>query len=257
MANHHRKYSNHVKFDLLKNAIDLIPKTPQNIKLFDIASGRGGDLFKWNNLGLRRVIGIDIDKDSVSESIQRYSKNRNRLNPNFRVSFYNMSAFESREIQNTILKKNKMDIISCMFALHYFSKTKDSLEHIIRTISSNLKKGGVFIGIAPDSKYILKLLDKDDTYDNSNIMIEMSGSNGYRFKIRDCSGNDYFAFKGMSLEYLIDKQQLIELTTKYNLYPLKLPDTQGIFPNIYDDYPEHNEKVPMSQLYFSFAFIKQ
>ncbi len=77
--------------------------------------------------------------------------------------------------------------------------------------------------------------------------------------IKDGKGTDYFTFKGMSREYIIDKDELILVAEKYNLYPQVISDHLSMvkpLANIYDDYPKHDRKTKLSQLYFSFTFIK-
>jgi len=250
-AQKHRKYCNHVKNILFTNSTKNIPKDNNLIRLMDLASGRGGDIFKWNKLHIGLVYGFDIDQNSTKEAIRRYSEAiKNRI-INIKISFYTTNISSNHNfIQNKI--KKPVDIISCMFALHYFSQNLSTLTSFIKMVSQSLNVGGIFTGIAPDSKYIKKILNNKDIYNNPNVIIRKSKDkqNSYQFMILDESGNDYFSFKGISSEFFINKEQFKTLAIKYHL------QLQGNFKNIFDHYPPHHDKVNISQLYFSFTFKK-
>jgi mRNA (guanine-N7-)-methyltransferase len=259
-ASIHRTYCNLVKKQMLYDAVHFIKNENENeneneISLLDLCSGRGGDMFKWYGLGIDRVYGVDSDKKSVVEAISRHKKSRyalQKFNSNTKVSFYNVSALDGVFIKSRL--KQKVEIVSCMFALHYFFKDEGTLNQLFSVISSNLKDNGIFIGIGPDSHFINKLLNPEDPYTNPNVKIEKNNSNSYNFMITDNTNNDYFSFKGESLEYIIDKTQLIKTAKKYNLEPIKI-GKYNTFSNLYNLLPEF-KKSNISELYFIFSFKK-
>jgi hypothetical protein len=50
------------------------------------------------------------------------------------------------------------DVVSCMFAIHYMVKDRDSVDGFLSNISDNLKVGGYFIGCCFDGDAVYKLL---------------------------------------------------------------------------------------------------
>lgn len=69
-----RKYHNYFKNKLIK-AVSINKDANNRSKqgtLIDLASGRGGDLFKWANCNYKFVLGFDIFAKGVEESCKRY-----------------------------------------------------------------------------------------------------------------------------------------------------------------------------------------
>jgi hypothetical protein len=54
--------------------------------------------------------------------------------------------------------KEAYDVVSVMFALHYFASTEEALTVFLHTVYANLRPGGVFIGVAVDGDRIAHLL---------------------------------------------------------------------------------------------------
>ena len=107
-------------------------------KLLDLASGRGGDLDKWvKNKKIKKVVGYDINENSVKEAIKRLGKIK-RLNKD--ISFY------VKDLSNRVLNCNeKFDTITCQFAFHYFFKNPKTLNTILSSIKNCSKNGTIFI----------------------------------------------------------------------------------------------------------------
>lgn len=251
----HRRYCNSVKKAILRDAVAMTQMNPKDIRLLDMACGRGGDIFKWNDLGIGLVFAFDIDADSVREAIGRCAANRKKLTT--QVRFYETSVYSCKFIRHTILRGTKVNVVTCMFALHYFCESERSLTVFLRNVSEFLEEGGVFIGIAPDPKYISKAIASGSP--NSHVTIEGGGTpNSYRFSIRDPTQNDYFSFRGTSYEYLVPKESFVRIAGYYGLRCVRHNNMlRETMPNIYDDYPPHNFKLStISQLYFSFCFVK-
>ena len=267
----HRKYCNYVKKELLNEAVSRVATpTPS---LLDMCCGRGGDIFKWDTLGIRRVYGLDSDTSSVMEAIRRYKEYRRKMVREKRapiiVNFHVQSALSSGYIRDTILRGQKVNIVSCMFALHYFN----DLRVFLRIVSDNLIPGGFFVGVAPDSTYIKKLLDPDDPYKNDEVIVRWADSSydaerqkevqaAYYFLIKGAEGTsegaDYFSFRGESLEYLIDKDELVSLAREegLELVEMKNISTRSV-PSaaVYGTFG--SEASGISQLYFSFIFCRK
>lgn len=57
------------------------------------------------------------------------------------------------------------DVVSCMFAIHYFFESEERLDGFLSNVSSNLKKGGIFICTFMDGKAVEELLDGTDYFE--------------------------------------------------------------------------------------------
>jgi len=62
---------------------------------------------------------------------------------------------------------DNFNCVSCMFAIHYFFENKTKLEGFLNNVSSNLKKGGVFICTFMDGKTV-----EDSIISNGGDMVE-------------------------------------------------------------------------------------
>lgn len=241
---HHRKYCNYVKRDLLSKC-----KSQPNTFLLDLCSGRGGDMFKWKDLGIGVVVGLDSDPKSTKEAIRRYLVNKTKLYGT-KIRFHTVDV-TNKEMVRKILAKNgsrRPSIVSCMFALHYFCASQESLDLFLSIVSQNLQPGGLFVGVCPDKEYIVRMLE--GSLEVPNVSASSVGVGKYVFSISDPSCTDYFSFRGGSLEYLVDRDLLVGVAKSNNLHLVEIG-------NIYHDYPDHpNKQSPISQLYVSFMFRK-
>jgi len=220
------------------------------IFLLDLCSGRGGDIFKWDNAGIDRVMGVDNHGDSISESIKRYKKVCKKVKT--RISFFHKDVLDIK--LDLLLNQKKVQIIACQFALHYFD-----LETLIPEISKSLVEGGYFIGVVPDGDVIDKLLD-DNTVIN-NVELERSGPSSYYITLKnDCDDKkktkQYFEFRKESLkEYMVRKEDLLKICNKNDLYmdiiPWGVPESS--FKNLKSEWGGNH----ISGLYFSFVFQKK
>ena len=64
-----KKYHNRIKRELLARFARCTPGGA----MLDLACGRGGDLRKWMDLGVGRVVGVDLSPGEVAEARRRYA----------------------------------------------------------------------------------------------------------------------------------------------------------------------------------------
>jgi len=179
----HNKF---IKETILYNAVMKKP----GLGLIDLGMGLAQDIQKWRRVNAGAVLGIDIAGDSINNpnhgAYQRlYStmlrNGRDKVLPMaFAVgdASKNMRSGEAgatvddKVILQAILGKTtpegvvppyikdemsnrfKMgaDVISCMFATHYFFETAQKFGGFLQNISDNLKVGGYFIGCCFDGE---------------------------------------------------------------------------------------------------------
>jgi mRNA (guanine-N7-)-methyltransferase len=152
-----RRFHNNVKRELYD-------KYTRDInKLLDLACGKGGDLDKWVSNNIKSVVGYDINERSILEARRRVNEYKYPINTKVDVNV--------RDLSRNVIDGNKdCDVVTSMFAFHYFFETEETFNTIMKSIDNNLKEDGYFIGAMFDGEsirnvlknnvYILK--DKDD-----------------------------------------------------------------------------------------------
>jgi hypothetical protein len=130
----------------------LYDKYTKNIdKLLDLACGKGGDLDKWVSNNIGHVIGYDINEKSIIEANRRV--NEYRFPKKTKVELY------VKDLSRNVIEGNgDCDVVTSMFAFHYFFESKDTFDTIMRSIDNNLKHGGYFIGTMFDGNSIKNIL---------------------------------------------------------------------------------------------------
>ena len=218
-----RKFHNWVKESALGDTKALIPYD-YNLEVLDLSSGRGGDIHKYNRMGnVSLVVGLDIDEKSVKEA-QKRVKEAQLETPIF--------VFDTLDISKKLvfnhLKSKGMDsnfhLVTNFFALHYFFKSKKTLDIFLRNVSENLVKGGYFIGTCFDGNHVRQLLGnlkKGESISSANYTIvkeyeddKLKSPYGNEISV-DMKGTIYFdkfekkggETKGIK-EYLVDFNEL-------------------------------------------------
>ena len=171
-----RKKSKVINMRLYHNFIKnfLIKKYGKVRYILDLASGKGGDLFKYPK-GVN-LLGFDIDPVSVSES-RRRAIERNIYDKESIFNYFvldlsknsigSVITHELSRIENTIF-----DMVNCQFALHHFYKDKATLDNFLQNVSTSLIADGYFIGTCFDGEKVFKLLDGKDKYKTDTFTIE-------------------------------------------------------------------------------------
>jgi SAM-dependent methyltransferase len=249
-----RSFHNFIKKELLKMA----KVATDGESILDIAVGRGGDIAKWIRCDYKLVVGIDNDRFSIREAIDRFKKTKGKRPY---VIFKELDIL--RDDANTVLSKIERgiknfsgvyNVVSCQFAMHYFSENDETLLRVLRIVSNRLDSGGCFIGTAADGDAIQHLLN------NGNIKIDLLellavSPNSYTFNITSNTHNTYFDVNGKSYEYYLYKDKLIDLARSVNLFPLDIKSFSQWYEQDYEGTIANNE-AQVSFLNFSFAFQK-
>lgn len=172
-----------------------------NLGLIDIGMGVAQDIQKWRRVNAGAVLGIDIAGDSINNpnhgAYQRLwstmlrngrqavlpmafavgDASRNMVSgeagigPEDKVLLQSILGRVRPEgvvpsyIENQMASrfKAKADVISCMFATHYFFASKETFDGFLQNIAENLKVGGYFIGCCFDGEKTFEFLKGRDT----------------------------------------------------------------------------------------------
>jgi len=253
-----RKFHNWIKSRLISDA----QRKTNGEYLLDIAVGRGGDIMKWANARLKFVTGFDIDAKSIYEknafdgAIKRYNSVKHLPNVP-RCYFWKISATDPFVLNLINGKDNAKiyDIVSCQFSFHYFVNDMDIT---LNLISKKLKTGGYFIGTSADGDVINSFLAiHGNDFENEVLKIKRNTDPGmYSFDLKSLktSRETYFEYRGVSNEYFLYRDHLIEKCKRHNLELIEIKN----FSELYDEYKfnlTRNEQM-CSFLNFSFVFKK-
>jgi mRNA (guanine-N7-)-methyltransferase len=83
------------------------------------------------------------------------------------------------------------ELLSCQFAMHYFFKSRDTLQLLFTRFSQFIRKGGYFMGTCVDGAKIKGLLGKSQDYTSDILRIhKLKAANSlygsaYTFEILD------------------------------------------------------------------------
>ena len=274
-----RKFHNYIKSNLIIN--NCLQINANN--LLDIACGRGGDLQKWLNhrLKLKYILGFDTHADSIYSSTRKNDSfdgaiaRFQGIKKNYTgqsgsklpfISFQNLSVLDPHILTklNTIDKNKTYDIISCQFAMHYFSQNDETLNKTLKLISTKLRKGGLFIGTTSDGDRIYKILQNGNV--NIPLLTIMKNENdltNYLFYINTTSKTltrqNYFELQGVSSEFYLFKQILKDTAKKYNLELIEYKtfyEWYQVYKNDKSFKPMSVYEIIISFLNFSFIFKK-
>lgn len=176
-----RSFNSFVKTRLLEIILSssLSDKNDNNW-IIDLASGKGQDLPRINNLGFKNGLFIDNDSNALSELINRkYNLKTTNKEHNIKIYTKNIDLTTNykliiKEITTDLLdiKKESIDVIICNFAIHYILSNQENLFNLIKLLDYYLKPNGRFIFTCFNGYKINKLLEKTTTwnlYENNNL----------------------------------------------------------------------------------------
>lgn len=241
-----RNFHNHIKRELI------MKYAKNEERLIDLCCGKGGDMHKWINAKIKNIIGYDINQEYIEEAKKRYSK-VNKKDTKIEIIYRNMDL--RKQIVDT--EYEKVNVITCNFALHYFFKNKYTFNTFINSIKNNLKNGGYFIGTIFDGASVLNKLDNKDFYnykdffkiDKINIENTLLG-NKIKVYLKDS------IIDNISHEYLILFGLFITEMEKLGFI---LIDSK-IFSELEKDYKynleDYEKEFSFLNRYFVFKYIK-
>ena len=180
-----------------------------DLRILDLACGRGADIRSWMRNGYDVVVGVDLLEDNLmgytkTAAYARLAKVRDRLKDSkMRYAFVPLDASKKigpeavEAISNPSLKKigqalwrsrkgkpdprladydglavRPFDVISCQFALHYFFESEDTLATFLDNVADNLSSGGIFVGTCMDGVAVDNQLATVETVSEDSVTME-------------------------------------------------------------------------------------
>lgn len=255
---HLRNIHNSIKSVLIFLAINQAGSN--NRRLFDLATGRGGDLLKWT--GINYAFGLEFDEGNLkagdASAFSRYRKmiessRVNNQNMPFTMdlvqgdmrSLLTNHQTSDEPIFNYIIKEKLLNrresfgVISCQFALHYACGTDQHLENFLQNISANLSNNGFFVATFLDGAKVLNALKSSD-----EPYLEGKVKNTKMWSIRapsrytklETTGQRIMVFnktikEDEETEFLVNTEHLIKVAEKFDLVPSRLTHSKYNIPS--------------------------
>lgn len=241
-----KKFHNNIKRDLIKkyvNSKDII---------IDLGCGKGGDMHKLINTDVKYVKGYDINKKYLKEAEERYEKIKKKKNISTKILYKCIDL--SKQVIDT--EPEKVNVVICNFALHYFFENEETFNILKNSIKNNLKTNGYFIGTIFDG---ISVHNRFNNYEYKNFE-EL-------FKIENLNSNNINSLFGNKIKVYLKDSIIDNISYEYLIYFGKfvskmeeegfiLVDSK-LFSEIYDFNKLKNYEQSYSSLnrYFAFKFI--
>lgn len=172
-----RSFNNWIKATVINKYLNQLGGGHTNdLSIFDICCGRGGDLEKYFRSRIKLYVGADLSEESLKNALDRIIKLKNEKYKDLKTKCY----FITEDVSNPnghLLKKIpseiQFDFVSCQFAMHYHFESEERVRTFLTNVVSRLNDGGIFIGTIIDSNVLVKRLRnrkyKDNIYLNEKF----------------------------------------------------------------------------------------
>lgn len=280
--------------------------------VLDMSVGQAGDLHKWIHARVGWVLGCDIAltglTDNKNGAYRRYleQKSRHRVPPMLFVQADSTKPYADGSagitpLDRTLLRtlwgeneesappaalelrgrasKDRFDVASLMFTLHYFFEDVGKVNGWLKNLASTVKVGGFFVGCCFDGDEVLRLLrqtpvggvkrgveDETDVWTIKRLyeddMVTLPTTDAGVGKAIDVN----FASIGAAhTEYLVSFPYLtkrladigFELLTPAECGDLGLQDSTNLFRKSYDMAAAAGYNYPMSETLKDFSFLNR
>lgn len=215
---HLRKLHNSCKRQLITRWV-----RPGSVVL-DCGCGRGGDIHKWKLVRDVKVIGVDPDEESLAEAQTRAVE-----------STFGMWFLPPGDITSAI-SWGPYDVVCYNFSLHYICENMDTYTKSVWAISQCLKPHGLLIGIVPDKRNVLRVLNSKSKFeDGLGNKIELKGDR----LLVNLVGGPFYAEGGRE-EPLLDPDMFIQSMIQSGFRMIKwgpmLKHPNGLISDIYSEF---------------------
>jgi len=253
--------------------------------ILDFGCGRGGDIQKFYHARVGDYVGIDPDYEGLfaatDSAVSRYNYLKSKFPDYGKMTyiqadgsipfksdiqakkFSNMSQDNKNNIDKYLSGKNKYDIITSMFAIHYLFENQETTQNLIDNVKNNLKIGGYVVFTLFDANEVLKLLGDNNVY--TSYYTDDDGNKTKLFEITKKYNGNYKDEPGQTIDVLMtwfsDKaipENLVStklMNSTMEKAGCRLIDTD-LFSNIYNinkhwflDVVPHEENIKNKKFY--------
>jgi SAM-dependent methyltransferase len=264
-----RRIHNQIKGTLISNAARKVSSK----RLLDIAVGKAGDLNKWVNAGITHVYGFDINPVSIEEGRRRYAdlEKKKQLKTVILKSTQQLGWYTSKKKEfewdltlddGSEIPAQSFGIVSCQFAIHYFSNDPSRLNALFQFVNNYLQPDGFFIGTTISDEALSELMRSEKSFKNRYFSID--GYTGRQYSIH-INGTDYYESEGAKTrEYVVNMKQLVSVAKENGFIVVETlqfnhPKYSSFYTELLDckQLPECKELLECSYLNTTFVFQKK
>jgi FtsJ-like methyltransferase/mRNA capping enzyme/mRNA capping enzyme, beta chain len=133
---------------------------PEGGTVLDIGTGFGGDLNKYEDRKVEKVIAIEPSEHNHQELMRRYGTGKAVGNYTFELEDHLVSMEQYAEQYEEQKVKEKYDTVVAMLSMNFFFNNPKSLEKLFSLIQSSTT--GLFVGSFMDSDNLPKLINNGE-----------------------------------------------------------------------------------------------
>lgn len=278
--NNIRLFFNWIKKMIINDAVIYLKQTYEikEIKLLDVSSQKGKDMYIWYDLGIMDAVGITHnDKDILADdgATNRYinmmaklKKHKKKKLPKYEFHIYDLADPKTISYMDQVFflpfsdndstyidgVRRTFNIICCQFGLERYFNNSVSLETLIKIISMYLDNNGLFIGTILNSEKLLtefvygNIKQKNYTIENTVNVVDSYSPYGNKIIFTETNNQQQYE------QNIINLNELIRICNMYNLQFVGLTD----FGRWFEKYEKEltDEEQYLSFLHCSFVFIK-
>ena len=296
----------------IKDRILLSSTIQPGAAVLDMSVGRAGDLHKWLHAKVGWVLGCDISLSGLTEkegaydrylteavkkkgniakmvfvqadSSQRYSDGSAGIAPLDKSILQCLWGTCGADVPPYVKELEGkagagFDVVTSMFALHYFFKTGEMFQAFLQNLAETVKVGGYFVGCCTDGEEVTKLLRTHSMGES------VSGSEGekqlwkitkqyedmYGFLPSDESGIgraidvNFISIGETHTEYLVSFEYLksrlaeigLDLLNAEELRTFQMRNSSNLFGESYDMAKEQGLTYPIPPSLKTFSFLSR
>ncbi|KAL1916688.1 uncharacterized protein VTP21DRAFT_5392 [Calcarisporiella thermophila] len=197
------------------------------IHVLDMGCGKGGDLLKWDKARIAGYVGADVAEVSIRQAEERY---RNLRRARFSAHFYALDCYTT-PLTSVLRSPQTFHIVTMQFCMHYAFETEAKARMMLRNVTSNLARGGYFIGTIPDAYWIVKKLKSVEGLEIGNSIYSIRFDQRESFPLFGCRYNFHLEDAVDCPEYLVHFPTFQKLAREYGLTLMY----KQRFHELYDD----------------------
>ena len=257
-----------------------------DIKLLDMCTGKGGDIWKWIRSGIKYVFAVDDEHDLLVDSedsaINRLQIIRDQEPDAKNTNVLFLESDAKNNLTEYLMNKQvfyEFDIASCFFAMHYFFGSQTEFDSFFSNVNNLLSYGGYFVGTIMNGEMLNSLLNKGGgiyriTDSGKNLCtIQQKYQNcdslfGAEIEVDICDSilNDYLPTqekKMIKKEYLVDLGKMQTLLHSYGYELVEFMSLFDVLNNVHPHNPSHynitlsKAEMEFTSLFTCFTFQKR
>jgi FtsJ-like methyltransferase/mRNA capping enzyme len=217
---------------------------PNKSVVLDIGTGFGGDLNRYEEMKVSKIIAIEPSKDNYDELMRRYGTGKSIGTYSFELKGYNTTMEEYDE-------KEEYDVIVAMLSMNFFFKTRQpsltasevgkqqsSLESLFSLIASSK----LFIGAFMDSDYLQRLMNNGNNKYYYVVPSKVEKGSSVSIRIGDTIVEEQTEYAMNFSEFISEWEKFSKKNkiTGFKIYQVKfdegmLQEEKVVLPNVLRD----------------------